>query len=199
MTKIRSPDLKSLCVFCGSSLGADPTHREAAGRLGGMLAKEGITLIFGGGHLGMMGMLSDAVLRGGGRAVGVIPDHLLRIEAPSRELTELIVVDGMHTRKRRMFDMADAFCVLPGGTGTLDETFEILTWKQLRLHNKPIILANLRGYWNPWVDMLDAIVAGGFARADTLRLFTVVDSVDDVLPTVRRELGAALVGEPRLF
>ncbi len=199
MTKEPSSRLNALCVFCGSSLGAEPGYRQAAERLGRHLAEAGITLVFGGGHVGLMGVVAGAVLKGGGRVVGVIPDHLLKVESPFREISELIVVDSMHTRKRRMFDLADAFCVLPGGLGTLDETFEILTWKQLHLHNKPIVLANVEGYWTPWMALFEATVAKGFVQPGAQRLFSMVDNVDDVLPCAQREIDAALAGEPKLF
>jgi uncharacterized protein (TIGR00730 family) len=199
MTSLHSDHLTSLCVFCGSSPGADPRHRDAAARLGRQMAEAGVDLVFGGGHLGMMGALAEAALEAGGRVVGVIPEHLMRAEAAFLEISELIVVDSMHTRKRRMFEMADAFCILPGGLGTLDETFEILTWKQLRLHNKPVVLVNLEGYWSPWLDLIDGIVGGGFAQPDVSRLFSVVDDVDAVLSTARAEIGAALSGDSRLF
>lgn len=199
MTLQHSPQLSSLCVFCGSSPGGDPIYRDGAERLGRLLAAEGITLVFGGGHMGMMGVLAEAALHAGGRVVGVIPDHLMRIEVPSRELSELIVVDSMHTRKRRMFDMADAFCVLPGGMGTMDETFEVLTWKQLRLHSKPVIVANLGGYWDRWLNLIDGIVGEGFAQPEVSGLFSVVETVDEVVPMARRQFGEALVYSSRLF
>jgi len=199
MTSPHVERLTSLCVFCGSSAGADPRHRDAAMRLGRQMAEAGVELVFGGGHLGLMGALAEATLGAGGRVVGVIPEHLMRAEAAFLEISELIVVDSMHTRKRRMFEMAEAFCVLPGGLGTLDETFEILTWKQLRLHNKPVVLANLDGYWSPWLALIDGIVGGGFAQPDVNRLFSVVDDVDAVLDTARAEIGAALSGDSRLF
>lgn len=199
MTKARWPHLGALCVFCGSSVGGDPRHREQAARLGRQLAETGTTLVYGGGHVGMMGVIAEAALTAGGRVVGIIPEHLLRIEAPYREISELIVVDSMHTRKRKMFDLADAFCVLPGGLGTLDETFEILTWKQLRLHNKPIVVANLEGYWTPWVTLVEGIISQGFARPATAELYSVVDKVEDILPTVESQISAAVSGESQLF
>lgn len=191
--------LASVCVFCGSSPGSDPAHRLAAATLGRLLAEAGVTLVFGGGSVGMMGGLADAALAAGGKVIGVIPEHLTQLEAPSAMVSELIVVDSMHSRKRRMFDLSDAFCVLPGGLGTLDETFEILTWRQLGLHNKPIVLANLGGFWQPWLDLVEATVAGGFTRPEARRLFSVVDSVDQVLPAVRRDLQPATIGRAGLF
>lgn len=199
MSITRIPHIKSICVFCGSSAGADPRHIEAASRFGKRLAERNVTLVYGGGHVGIMGTLAEAALSAGGRVVGVIPEHLTRVEAAFLEISELIVVDSMHTRKRRMFDMADAFCVLPGGMGTMDETFEILTWKQLHLHNKPIILVNDGGYWDPWVALVDSIIRNGFARPETARLYTVVDSTDEVLTAAQREMQLALSGESQLF
>lgn len=199
MSKTRLPRLKSLCVFCGASAGTDPRHREAAARLGSQMAAHGVRLVYGGGHLGLMGALAEAVMAGGGQVVGIIPEHLTRIEKAYLDITELQVVDSMHTRKRRMFDLADGFAVLPGGMGTMDETFEILTWKQLRLHNKPIVVVNQLGYWQPWLDLANAIIGNGFAHAETGRLYTVVDDVDAVLATVQAGLAHAAEGRPALF
>lgn len=199
MSKTRLPRLKSLCVFCGSSAGTDPRHRDAAGRLGRHLVAEGVRLVYGGGQLGLMGVLAETVMAGGGKVVGIIPEHLTRVEKAYDEITELHVVDSMHTRKNKMFAMADAFAVLPGGMGTMDETFEILTWKQLRLHAKPIILVNQQGYWQPWLELTNHIIGNGFAHPDTARLYSVVEDVDQVLPTARAELGHSVTGEPGLF
>ncbi len=191
MNNAGSPRMQALCVFCGSAMGTEPKYRESAALLGRLLAKAGISLIYGGGDVGLMGVLANACMAAGGRVVGIIPEHLLKVEAPAGAITELIVVDSMHTRKRRMFDLADAFCVLPGGLGTLDETFEILTWKQLRLHDKPIVLANIDGYWAPWLAMLDQIVSTGFAQPAAKRLFSVSDSVEGVLAAIGTAAGLA--------
>lgn len=199
MTKEPSSQLNALCVFCGSSLGVEPAYRKAAEQLGRHLAEAGVTLVFGGGHVGLMGVVATAALDGGGRVIGIIPDHLVKVESPFRDVSELIVVDSMHTRKRKMFDLADAFCVLPGGLGTLDETFEILTWKQLHLHNKPVILANIENYWEPWLNLFHASVDKGFVQPSAERLFSVVDTVDEVLPTARQEIGVAWSCETKLF
>lgn len=199
MSRLRPPPLTSLCVFCGSATGADPRQGEAAERLGRHMAAEGVRLIYGGGQLGLMGILAETVMGAGGRVVGIIPEHLTRVEKAYDDITELHVVDSMHTRKNRMFAMADAFAVLPGGMGTMDETFEILTWKQLRLHAKPIVMVNQYGYWQPWLDLTGQIIARGFAHSDTARLFSVVDDVDQVLPTARADLGHSVDGEPGLF
>jgi hypothetical protein len=199
MTKQGSRQLQSLCVFCGSSPGADGQHREAAVRLGRRLADEGITLVFGGGRVGLMDALAGAAQQAGGRVVGIIPEHLVQLEAPFQDTRELIVVDSMHTRKRRMFELADAFCVLPGGLGTLDETFEVLTWKQLGLHNKPVVLASIGGYWAPWLDLVAHVINGGFAPPSFNQLYSVVDHVDDVLPAARRQFSLVPFAESRLI
>ncbi len=177
-------DLGSLCVYCGSSTGVDPAHGEAARRLGELMAERGVRLIFGGGRIGLMGVLADAVLAGGGSVIGVIPGHLEEREVGHRGATELIVVGGMHERKRRMFELADAFAVLPGGLGTLDETLEIITWRQLGLHDKPLVLVDHGGYWAPLRGLLDHIVERGFAAPESRALYTFVDSVDDIFTAV---------------
>jgi uncharacterized protein (TIGR00730 family) len=193
------PRLKSLCVFCGSSAGTDPRLSDAAARLGRHLAGNGVRLIYGGGELGLMGILAKSVMENGGHVIGIIPEHLTRVEKAYDGVTELHVVDSMHTRKHRMFAMADAFAVLPGGMGTLDETFEILTWKQLRLHAKPILLVNQAGYWQKWLDLAAHVIANGFAHPETQRLYTVVDDVDHILPAARAELDHIRYGEPQRF
>ncbi len=176
-----------MCVFCGAASGADPAYAEAASALGATMAARGVRLVFGGGHVGLMGLVADAVLGAGGEAVGVIPEHLVEREVGHDRLTEMHVVDTMHSRKQKMFDLADAFAVLPGGFGTLDETFEILTWRQLGLHDKPIVLLSANDYWRPLEALVQAIVdaefappaaAGLFAVAETpARLFELIDGM----------------------
>ncbi|HSR73139.1 MAG TPA: TIGR00730 family Rossman fold protein, partial [Kiloniellales bacterium] len=156
--------LGTLCVYCGSSNAVDPAHRAAAAALGRRAARNGVGLVFGGGHVGLMGALADAALAEGGRVIGVIPEHLKIREHGHRGLSEMIVVDSMHTRKRRMFELSDAFCVLPGGLGTLDEAFEIITWKQLGLHDRPIVLVNLGSFWDPLLRLIEHQTAGGYVR-----------------------------------
>jgi uncharacterized protein (TIGR00730 family) len=170
----------SLCVLCGSRDGADPAYREAAIRLGVEMARRGVRLVYGGGSIGLMGVIADAVLAEGGEVIGVIPDFLVRYEVGHRRLTELIITGSMHDRKRRMFEMADGFCVLPGGLGTLDETFEIITWKQIRLHDAPIVVLDVGGYWRPLQALIEAVIAGGFAHPSVGELFTVVAQPDEV-------------------
>ena len=171
-------DLASLCVFCGSS--AHEAHIEASRRLGRLAAERGVEIVFGGGRVGLMGAVAEAALQAGGRVYGVIPEFLQRLEVQYDAITELVVVDSMHTRKRAMFERADAFCVLPGGFGTLDETIEIVTWRQLGLHDKPIFLLNLDGFWDPFVALIHHQVEAGYVRPDNLALITVLDSVEAV-------------------
>ena len=184
---MRPMPIRSLCVYCGSSQGDNPLYAAAAQHLGILLAERDIRLVYGGGHIGMMGLIADTVLDRGGRAVGVIPHFLQRREVAHPRLTELLLVDNMHQRKRKMFALADAFAVLPGGIGTLEETFEMLTWKQMRLHAKPILLLDVEGYWQPLVELLNHLVRHGFARPDTLRLLTLVHDLH-ALPDLLAEL-----------
>lgn len=177
--------IDSVCVFCGSKTGDNPAWKKAAERLGRLLAENGIRLVYGGGRIGLMGVLADAVNAHGGKVTGVIPDFLMKLEVGNAQVDELIVVDSMHERKRRMFELADGFVVLPGGLGTLDETFEIVTWKQLRQHSKPIVVVNTAGYWTPFAALVDTIIEGGFAHPRVADLFTVVDDADDVIAALR--------------
>ena len=133
----------------------------------------------------MMGVIADAVIEAGGEVVGVIPDFLIRYEVGHGRLTDLVVTDSMHDRKRRMFEMADAFVVMPGGLGTLDETFEIVTWKQLRLHDSPIIILNVNGYWSPLLALINATIRGGFAHPDIAELIAVVETPEQVLHSLK--------------
>ena len=139
-------DIASLCVYCGSRFGERPDYRETAVHLGQEIARQGIRLIYGGGHVGLMGAVADAVLEAGGHVVGVIPKHLQDWEVGHKGLTEMHVVDSMHSRKQLMFELSDGFVALPGGIGTLDETFEIMTWRQLRLHDKPLVILDQDGF-----------------------------------------------------
>ena len=187
-TAAGTPRLTSLCVFCGSQPGADPAFRNAAATLGRALAAHGTTLVFGGGNVGLMGVLADATLAGGGKAVGVIPTFLKDKELAHAQVSEMILVPDMHTRKRIMFDRSDAFCILPGGVGTLDEMFEIVTWRQLHLHNKPIVLVNVAGYWEHMLELFERIIADGFAHRGHSALLTVVEGPEEVIGAVEKEL-----------
>jgi uncharacterized protein (TIGR00730 family) len=152
-----------LCVYCGSSPGDDPRYQAAAGELGAGLAARGIELVYGGGRNGLMGRVADAVLGGNGRVTGIIPVHLQHRELAHTGLSELVVVADMHQRKQAMAERADAFAVLPGGVGTLDETIEMLSWRQLGLHQKPMFIIDIDGYWSPLAALFDHIAASGFA------------------------------------
>ncbi len=187
-TAAGTPRLTSLCVFCGSQAGADPAYRAAAATLGRGLAAHGASLVFGGGNVGLMGVLADAVLAGGGKVVGVIPEFLKDKELAHAQASEMVVVPDMHTRKRIMFERSDAFCILPGGVGTLDEMFEIVTWRQLHLHNKPIVLVNVTGYWGHMLGLFERIIADGFAHRGHGALLTVVDHPEEVIGAVEKEL-----------
>jgi uncharacterized protein (TIGR00730 family) len=171
------PDIRSVAVFCGAQPGNDPAFGRAADQLGRGLAEAGIRLVYGGGRVGLMGRVADAALAAGGRVTGVIPEFLTRWEVANDDLSELIVTDSMHSRKRQMFDLADAFVALPGGLGTLDETIEIITWRQLRLHDKPVLVCDIEGSAMPLVAAVDTAIALGFARSDARHLFTVCPGV----------------------
>jgi uncharacterized protein (TIGR00730 family) len=178
--------MQRVCVFCGSSAGGRALYREAARRLGELLAAGGLGLVYGGGHVGLMGVLADAVLHGGGEVVGVIPQALVDRELAQLNLTRLEVVDTMHQRKARMADLADAFAALPGGYGTADELFEVLTWAQLGLHARPVGLLNVAGFFDPLRQWLDHAVREGFVRAEHRRLLLEADSPEELLDLLRR-------------
>ena len=175
------PGIRSLCVYCGSSGAVADVYREAASQLGARLAAMGIEVVFGGGRVGLMGLLADAALANGGRVTGIIPGRLRDAEVAHHGVSELVVVDTMHERKALMAERADAFAILPGGIGTLDETFEILSWKQLGLHDKPIFLVDVDGYWSPLRTLLTRVVDRGFAQPKTHDLLRVVPTVSALI------------------
>jgi uncharacterized protein (TIGR00730 family) len=175
------PFARSAAVFCGSRSGDDPVLLAATVAVGAGLAKHGFRLIYGGGRVGLMGALADSMLAAGGAVTGIIPDFLSRREVAHDGVTDLHITDSMHSRKRMMFDLADAFVTLPGGFGTMDETVEVLTWRQLGLHNKPVIICNVGGWALPLLAALRATVAQGFASAESADLFEVVPDVDALL------------------
>src|SRR5512134_188720 len=166
-------NLKSVCVFCGSQAGKRPEYVDAARELVRVLIAHNIELVYGGGHVGLMGTLADQALNLGGRVIGVIPEHLMRPEVAHQGLTELLVVDSMHTRKRAMADRSDAFIVLPGGYGTFEEMFEMVTWLQLQLHAKPVGILNIEGYFDRLLDFLRHCAAEGFIRPEHWDLLNV--------------------------
>jgi uncharacterized protein (TIGR00730 family) len=182
----------SVCVFCGSAPGARPSYSRAAEELGAALAKQGITLVYGGGRLGLMGIVADATLAAGGRVIGVIPRMLIERELAHPNLTRQHVVDTMHERKTLMADMSDAFVGLPGGMGTFDELVEIVTWAQLGLHAKPVVLANIENYFAPMYAMLDYAVQEKFVTAESRARWRNAQSVPDVMHLLAKE---GLTGE----
>lgn len=158
--------MKSICVYCGSNAGSKPLYAERARALGARIASEGLQLVYGGGNVGLMGIVADAVLEHGGEVVGVIPEQLVQWEVAHTGVTRLEVVANMHERKARMFDLADAFVALPGGFGTLDEMFEMLTWRQLGLGRKPCAFLDVDGFYSPLIGMIDRMVEERFLHQD---------------------------------
>jgi uncharacterized protein (TIGR00730 family) len=185
--------IRAVCVYCGSSAGTDPTFAAAARALGRILAENRIRLIFGGGSVGMMGVLAGSVLAHGGSVTGIIPEFLVDEEHKLAGAQEMIVARDMHERKRVMFERADAFVALPGGIGTLEELVEQLTWAQLGRHAKPILLANIAGFWDPLQELLDHMNALGFLHSFSRFNYLITDKVEDILPALRA--AAARVAE----
>ena len=167
----------SVCVYCGSRDGADPAYAATAEDLGTTLAEQGWRLVYGAGDVGLMGRVARATQAGGGTTFGVIPQHLVALEVGKRDLNSFVVTETMHERKKVMFMNADAVVILPGGAGTLDEFWEVLTWRQLKLHDKPIYLLNVNGFWDPLVGLLDHVIAQGFAGAGLRDQVAVVPDV----------------------
>jgi uncharacterized protein (TIGR00730 family) len=178
--------INAVCVYCGSSAGTEPAFGEAAGQFGKILAESGVRLVYGGGSVGLMGILADAVVAHGGKATGIIPDFLTQRERPRRLSQELIVTRDMHERKRTMFDRADAFVALPGGIGTLEELVEQLTWAQLGRHRKPILIANIKGYWDPLITLVAHMREREFVPESLAVNFLVAERVEDILPILRQ-------------
>ena len=174
----------NICVFCGSATGNIPVYADAAGELGRLFANSKHSLIYGGGNVGLMGILADSVLSYGGEVVGVIPDFLLQREVGHRGLSRLEIVESMHMRKKRMADLSDAFVAMPGGWGTLDELAEILTWRQLGLIQQPIGLLNINKFFDPLLDQMRTMVSEGFLRSDNLELLLVESSPSALLDRI---------------
>ena len=170
-----------LCVYCGSSLGADPRFERAAARAGTALGTSGITVVYGGGHVGLMGAVANAALAAGGQVIGVIPAALRDKELAHEGVTELHVVDSMHERKQLMADLSDGFIALPGGIGTLEELFETLTWLQLGFHTKPVGLLNVAGFYDPLLRFLENMVIAGLLRAEHLDYLIVEGEMEPLL------------------
>ena len=175
--------VQGVCVYCGSGKGLNPAYAVAARKLGKALADHNLRLVYGGGSLGLMGEVARAPLGGGGKVTGIIPAFLGAREMMLKDVDELIVVESMHVRKQLMFDRADAFVALPGGIGTLEELVEQLTWSQLGRHRKPIVIANIEGFWDPFLKLLEHMKGDTFIRSGLDVHFNVVDRIEDVVPT----------------
>ena len=178
--------VRSGCVFCGASIGSNPAYREAAVALGQAIARRGWTLVYGGGAVGLMGVVADAAMAAGGDVVGIIPQSLLDAEVGHKGLTRLEVVDGMHARKARMAELSDAFIALPGGLGTLEELFEVWTWGQLGYHAKPLGLLDVNGFYDKLGGFLDHIVEEGFVRPQHRDMLLLGQQPDELLAAMDR-------------
>lgn len=184
--------LDNICVYCGSGAGTDPRYAEAARTLGSSLADAGIGLVYGGGGLGLMGETARATLKAGGRVTGIIPSFLSEKEKMLRDVDELIVVDDMHERKMLMFRRSDAFVALPGGIGTLEELVEQLTWSQLGQHGKPVVIANIAGFWDPFLSLLAHMREQEFIRRGLEVGYHVVTTAEEIVPAVKAAFDASL-------
>ena len=180
--------LTSICVYCGSRTGENPAYEAAAQALGSALAAAGIRLVYGGGSVGLMGTVARACLDAGGTVTGVIPKFLEEREVMLRRVDDLIITDDMHERKRRMFEEADAFVALPGGIGTLEEVVEMITWAQLGQHKKPVLLADIDGFWGPLKQLMDHMIAQGFITKQTMIRYLIASDVSTIVPQLQKEL-----------
>lgn len=185
--------VRNICVYCGSGVGSKPVYAEAAQMLGRSLAEAGIGLVYGGGSLGLMGEVARATLKAGGRVTGIIPAFLSEREQMLRDVDELVVTEDMHQRKMLMFQKSDAFVALPGGIGTLEELVEQLTWSQLGQHEKPVIIANIDGFWTPFLRLLEHMRTDAFIRQSLDVRCTVVDRAEDIVPAALK----VAPGEPK--
>lgn len=173
--------MKNIAVFCGSNTGVSPIFKQAAHELGSKLAEKNIGLVYGGAKVGLMGAVADSVLENGGRAVGVLPAFLKAKELEHAGLSEILLVETMHERKAKMYELSDAIVSLPGGFGTLDETFEFLTWGQLSLHNKPVGLLNIGGYYDKLIEFIEVAIRSGFVKPEYRKLYFVDEDIDRLL------------------
>ena len=197
--------VRNICVYCGSAQGADPLYEAAARKLGQTLAQNGVGLVYGGGATGLMGAIASSVLANGGRVTGVIPDFLVNREGILPEIQECVVVGDMHERKRQMFERADAFVALPGGIGTLEELSEQLTWVQLERHTKPVVIADIGGFWQPLLQLFAHMRERRFIQSPFEVRYLVAEKIEDILPMIETAAAkAALLGlrketvDPRL-
>jgi uncharacterized protein (TIGR00730 family) len=172
--------IKRICVYCGAAANVDESYRAAAIRMGSLLAENGFGLVYGGGRVGLMGLMADSALAYGGEVTGIIPGHLHDREVGHTGLTQLRVVGSMHERKQVMFELADAFAILPGGFGTLEEALECITWRQLGLHDKPIFLIDEQDYWVPLLRLFEHVIDSGFAPRNARSLYEVLSRVEDL-------------------
>jgi uncharacterized protein (TIGR00730 family) len=184
--------VRNVCVYCGAAEGSDPRFQAAAAKLGKELATQGIGLVYGGGNNGLMGIVARSVLAHGGHVTGIIPDFLKKRELSLDEAQEVIVVPDMHTRKRMMFDRADAFVALPGGVGTLEELVEQLTWVQLGRHTKPVLIADIAGFWRPLLSLFAHMRSQGFIKPEFEVRYLVAEKVEDIVEMLR---SAAMLAE----
>lgn len=191
--------LTSVCVYCGSRSGENPAYEKAALELGQALANNGLRLVYGGGSVGLMGTVARACLDAGGEVTGVIPKFLQEREVMLRRVENLVITEDMHERKRRMFEEADAFVALPGGIGTLEEVVEMITWAQLGRHKKPVLLADIGGFWGPLTELMDHMISQGFITHQTMIRYLIASDVSDIVPKLRSEVDAlsaeALAGD----
>ncbi len=187
--KEQTSRLANICVYCGSGHGKKRAYREAAQELGRLMAEGGIGLVYGGGGLGLMGDVARATIEHGGRVTGIIPEFLSEHERMLKDVDDLIITTDMHKRKQLMFERSDAFVALPGGIGTLEELVEQLTWSQLGQHNKPVILANVEGFWDPFLELLQHMKDQAFIRDELGVRFKVVEGAEQIIPTIKEELG----------
>ena len=190
--------IRKICVYCGSGPGIDPAFVESARAFGTLLAKNGIGLVFGGGSVGMMGTIAKSVREHGGEVTGIIPEFLVAREHAMRGADNLIVTRDMHERKRKMFEMADAFVAMPGGVGTLEEVVEQMTWVQLGRHRKPILLANIKHFWDPLCALIDHMKALEFIRGDLNFDLLVADKVEEILPMLKNAAAAVSAEEKEM-
>jgi uncharacterized protein (TIGR00730 family) len=178
-------------VYCGSSSRVAERYKENAAALGKMLAEKGIDVVYGGGRVGLMGIVADAAMNAGGKVIGIIPQYIQAKEVEHHGITELHVVDSMHTRKRMMAEKSDAFVILPGGFGTLDEAFEIITWKQLQMHEKPVIIFNDGGFWQPLIALMDNLIAEGFANNRHRSMYQVAETLPEIFEILKQPVAPA--------
>jgi uncharacterized protein (TIGR00730 family) len=191
--------VRNICVYCGSAKGGDPLYEMAARQLGAAMAKAGIGLVFGGGGVGLMAVIANSVLANGGRATGIIPYFLVGSEGPLQGLEDCVIVDSMHERKRLMFERADAFVALPGGVGTLDELAEQLSWVQLERHTKPVVIADIGGFWKPLLDLFAHMREQRFIRPPFEVRYLVAEKIADILPMIETAAAkAAVLGTSKL-